>query len=218
MLLIICDNNNIKFCIIDYNIMSNTIDYNTMSDAITIKNHNDKSMDQYYLNRDEFVYVGIVEETGIFKIRKALKQIILKNRNSSLETEQNNNKFLIDDVAKKINLTINDGYNGEVIKNKLFDLEKYSTTKDKNKKTYFIDKSMSYPLNLEDRIERMIDDINSKMHSSSEIKFLIVPNKNEKRFDDINYVSYVIQSDMQLYENIMKSYGAIKIHDEWIIE
>jgi DNA polymerase III delta prime subunit len=143
--------------------------------------YNFDSVMQYYTDREENFIVGIIEKNlhkinfddddDIFKIRKPIIKNINKKRATGMPTltgavcaTANDKKVLLDLLNKlsnkKIDKTKKNGTKDELclnIKNILLDLEKYSTSKDGNKKTYMMipanHPKYDFPYNLEDRVK-----------------------------------------------------------------
>jgi hypothetical protein len=134
---------------------------------------------EYYDKKDEADYVGIIDKPvgrkktvveemdDVFKIRHSREKVLDKKRGTGIPSlkgavcfSSKDKKYLIK-IAKKIGLTDfptdtrTDICNA--IRLRLLYLEKYSTDKEANKKTYLIIPSnhpkYQFPLNLEDRIE-----------------------------------------------------------------
>ena len=108
------------------------------------------------------------------------------------------------------------------IHKRLFDLEKYSTSKQKNKFTYLIVPSnhptIPFPLNLEDRQKHVLTGIQKKTRTAVNCKINI--NKLPKgNFSDIKYVSYdlVFDHTMDKFADILEYYHAKKIDNTWVI-
>jgi hypothetical protein len=120
-------------------------------------------------------------------------------------------------VAEKLNLVIDDKNIFNNICYKLFDLEKYSTTKDKNKMIYLIVPKNDFPLNLEDRVDYIINNIQHKTGSAINAKINII--SVEGRFNDINYVRYQILFDdtMDKFKDVMELHDATQKENKWII-
>lgn len=203
------------------------------------------SVQEYYDSREEFDYVGIIDQEStkrkvknvdeikdIFKIRKKRPKILAKKRETGIPSfkgavcDTSKDKTFLMDISKKLNITLTDlsvrKLICNLIKNRLFDLEKYSTSKDKNKMTYLIIPSnhpiYKFPLNLEDRVKYIINDIKRETHTS--INPIIHVIKGQGKFPDINYVSYEIEfdKDMDKYKTIMELHGAIRKNNSWIID
>lgn len=105
---------------------------------------------------------------------------------------------------------------------KLFALEKYSTTKDKNKMTYLIipanHPTIPFPLNLEDRVKFILDNIQRETRVPLDVKIKV--NASNGKFKDIKYVWYLVEfeNSMNKFEDVLKQYGAEKKGGKWIIK
>lgn len=210
----------------------------------TSKNYDFDSIQEYYDSRDEFEYVGIIDQEYTrrkirksdelkdeFKIRNKRPKILSKKRETGVPSfkgavckTSKYKKFLLN-IAEKLNLVIKDSKIRldicDTIRDKLFDLEKYSTSKDKNKMTYLIvpanHPKIPFPLCLEDRIKYILNDIKRQTRSSIEPSLEVI--NTTGRFDDIKYVKYkiIFDSSMDRFKDILESHGAKKIDNEWII-
>ena len=225
-------------------------DINVPSNSVTqfkLESYDFNSVYDYYEYRDEFKYVGIIDQgksirltsdgknviEDEFKIRNARPKFLEKKRESGVPTFKgavcktakdkksllniaNTLKINVKNIGKRTNICDN-------IRDKLFDLEKYSTTADKNKQTYLIIPSnhptIPFPLNLEDRIKNIINSIQKETRSTLNFKIHIDLIKNG-RFPDIKYVSYRIEfsKEMDKFKEYIETYGATKIGDKWIIK
>ena len=141
---------------------------------------------EYYNNREENFIVGIIDknnnkniidEDDIFKIRPKLSKNLQKKRGTGITTFKGTvctsykNKRELINLIKKIDssFTKTSETNKLVlckhIQTKLLELEKYSTTKQQNKKTYMIIPNNHllyiFPYNLEDRIKYVLNKINN---------------------------------------------------------
>lgn len=202
------------------------------------------SIQYYYDERDEFDYVGIIDQESTrkkikkpeeikdeFKIRQRRPRILSKKRETGIPSfkgavcKTSKNKKLLMSIAEKLNITTFDSNARtdicDVIRDKLFDLEKYSTTADGNKMTYLIvpanHPTIPFPLNLEDRMKHILNTIQRETRTTIDAKIDVIPRKG--RFEDIKYVSYklIFESNMDKYSEIMKSQGAQKQNGKWII-
>ena len=161
----------------------------------------DEVMD-YYDNREEFKYVGIVdreinrgktklynEVEDVFKLREKREKILEKKRGTGIPSIKgavcatSKQKEYLEDVAKLLGLKITpkDTTRYSIckkIKEKLIEHEKYA--KGKNKITYIMipsnHETLKFPLNIEDRNIYLQNKINQIL--SSTIKFNIKENKN----------------------------------------
>jgi hypothetical protein len=141
-----------------------------------MKEYDFASVMNYYDNREENKYVGIIEkdlsrkkniETGleqdIFKIRERRSKILDKKRGTGIPSLKGavcttKDKPYLEAVAKELNVVIDDNSRLGIchhIRDKMLELEKYATTTDKNKKTYIMIPAnhldYKFPYNLEDR-------------------------------------------------------------------
>ena len=160
---------------------------------------------EYYEKRDENFIIGIIDknvnkltstEPDLFKIRPAREKVLDKKRGTGIPTFKGavcttakDKNFLLNLIKKIPNITQNEINNIKKmtrekicneIKYKLLYLEKYSTSKDKNKVTYvMIPKDhpvYPFPYNLEDRIKDTIKNINKYIDNNIDI--LVKKNKD----------------------------------------
>ena len=151
---------------------------------LAIATYDFESVQEYYDSRDEFDVVGIIDQESSrkkirrleeikdeFKIRNKRPKILAKKRETGIPSfkgavcRTSKNKKSLIKLAKKINLdTV--GMTGRsdicnIVKDKLFDMEKYSTSSDGNKMTYLIipynHPIYPFPLNIEDRIKFVLN-------------------------------------------------------------
>jgi superfamily II DNA or RNA helicase len=192
---------------------------------------------EYYSNRDENFIVGIIDknlnknisdEDDIFKIRPPLLKYINKKRGSGIVSFKGTVCYTYEDKTylfnllkklnainckEKTNLNFNIKDKNAIcksIQNKLLELEKYSTSKDNNKKTYIIipynHPKYIFPYNIEDRILYIINNINKII--GHEIKYNV--NKNNSNYiiniqneDKLSYVKHILNKyDFKLNNNI----------------
>ena len=199
-------------------------------------NYDFETVMNYYDERDENKYVGIIEkdksrkknlETGldqdVFKIREKRAKILDKKRGTGIPSLKGavcttREKDYIAKVIKELKIDTKEKTREtlcDIIKNKMLELEKYSTGADK--KTYMMIPAnhplYPFPYNLEDRskhIKDKIKEINSKI--DIEIK------KNK------NIITMFIKDDKLFKDNesdikkIIDKYGAKKEKDNYIIE
>lgn len=169
------------------NIKSNINDENNVKQQN--KSYDYESVLDYYNDRDENFIVGLIDKNfnklasnddDLFKIREPIIKSHNKKRGTGIPTFKGavcstakDKKYLISLVKKIPNITKKDidrienltrEYICNELKEMLLKLEKYSTTKDGNKKTYFmipIDHPYyAFPYNLEDRVKDRIKQIN----------------------------------------------------------
>jgi len=214
---------------------------------IKISTYDFGSVHDYYEYRDDFKYVGIIDqnkavapagqtgpiELDEFKIRDARPKFLVKKRESGVPTFKGavcktaKDKKALLNIATTLKIsTKNIGKRNNIcntIRDKLFDLEKYSTTADKNKLTYLIIPSnhpiIPFPLNLEDRIKNIINSIQKTTKTTVDCK-IHVDQLAPGRFSDIKYVEYRLEftKEMDKFKDLMEAIGATKVGDKWIIK
>ena len=179
----------------------------------------DKVLD-YYMDRDEFFIVGIIDKNlnklattdeDLFKIREPRAKILEKKRGTGIPTLKgavcstskekpyllklmeklpNVDKKEIDSIKKSKRESL-----CNFIKDKLLFLEKYATSADKNKKTYVMipydHPFYKFPYNLEDRIKNYLGQIKSIVSRDIDIK--TIKSKNGVFLDQKNLPSYKIE-------------------------
>lgn len=211
----------------------------------TIKTYDFDSVLEYYDSRDEFDFVGIIDQESTrkkirqpdeikdeFKIRQKRPKVLAKKRETGVPSfkgavcsTSKDKQFLLN-IAKKLNLDLKESdvrnYICDAIKDKLYDLEKYSTTKDNNKMTYLIipanHPTIPFPLNLEDRSKQILNNIQRDTRTTISPKINVTKLK-KGRFPDIKYVKYeiVFDKNMDKFADIMELNGAVKEGNQWII-
>jgi DNA polymerase III delta prime subunit len=174
-------------------------------DNVKVQNeYNFEDTIDYYENRDENFIIGIIDintnklaynEPDLFKIRYP-KTKNEKKRGTGIQTFKGavcatakDKNYLIKIIKKIPDITkteidrINKLTRNEIcdeLKNKLLYLEKYSTTKDKNKMTYVMIPSnhpiYPFPYNLEDRLKLLIKKISN---IKSDIEILVKKQKDD---------------------------------------
>ena len=202
------------------------------------------SIQEYYDSREEYDYVGIIDQSRVrrktdidviqdeFKIRQQRPKVLTKKREVGVPSfkgsvcSTSKDKQLLINISKKLNIDTKNSTTRldicDIIRNKLFDLEKYSTTKDKNKKTYLIipanHPTIPFPLNLEDRTKHILNDIQKQSRTIVSPKIIVTPLKNGQ-FKDIKYVSYRLEFDksMDRFGDILSNFGAKKVGNQWIL-
>jgi len=201
-----------------------------------------ESVKDYYDNRDEFKYVGIIDKTSnrkksitpqfdIFKIRPKREKILVKKRGTGIPSfkgavcSTSKNRESLIKMAQLLGLNVKHIETRieicNVIKNEMLFLEKYGTQKDKNKFTYMmIPKDhpvYEFPYNLEDRIDYIINNI--KQETDSEISMTkkkegngIFDNKRSK--DLVRYVLTI--KDDKKHGKIFAKNGFKLNKGEWV--
>lgn len=148
----------------------------------------DRAM-EYYANRKENDIVGIIDKepnkkklktfnelVDVFKLREKLKINSSKKRGTGIHTLTGSvcynsySKSYLKNIIKNLGIDAENETRDDtcvVIRDKLLELEKYSTGKDK--RTYIIipydHPHYPFPYNLEDRVEYIINDINGSINS-----------------------------------------------------
>ena len=206
--------------------------------------YNFKNVIEYYDLKPEYDYIGIIDKgTGkkiavgeinpdIFKLRQKRDKILIKKRGTGIptltgafcETAKTKDelldlvKFLNIDI-KKLNKDISNSRTNlcNLIRNRLLYLEKYSTTKDKNKFTYMIIPEnhpiYPFPLNLEDRIVYILKKITDKIpfeiiHSIDKKTDGIFESKRDKSLPKyIIFIDKDKNKDIQKYDNFLLNLG-----------
>ena len=210
---------------------------------------------KYYESREENDYVTIVDGDGgknidsnkindvhkikdVHKIREKRPKFLKRKRQTGIPSfkgsvcaTSKSREYLLD-VLRKVGVT-DDVYDSikreticDMIYNRMYDLEKYSTKKDGNKLTYLIvpfnHPNIPFPLNLEDRLKSIINDVSKKINRKLNLKIQTIPlkNNNNNKFSDIKYVKYIVKiSDMAVdnFGKVLEEYGGEKKGSEWII-
>jgi hypothetical protein len=190
----------------------------------------DKVMD-YYMDRDEFIIVGIVDknlnklasvEDDLFKIRPPRAKILEKKRGTGIPTLKgavcstskskphllkllaklpNVKESEIDSVKKSTRENL-----CNFIRDKLLYLEKYGTSSSKNKMTYVMIPSdhptYMFPFNLEDRVKYFVTKLKSIVER--QIDFKTVKGKEGSFMKETNLQSYTIVFDDNKYTQAVK--------------
>lgn len=190
----------------------------------------------YYSNKEDFVFIGIIdrpkiskstEQTSIdvFKLRpRQGKTVGQKKRGIGIFSlkgsvcETSRDKNLLIRIANTIGVTNLDKYKKtrtdicNIIRARLLYLEKYTT--DKNKLTFMIIPSnhaiYTFPLNLEDRIDHIINEFKNNLTSNQELNYNVKKSDNGI-FEGIRHKSlpkYILEiknTDPEL-ESLFKKY------------
>jgi hypothetical protein len=194
-----------------------------------IEQYNFENVMEYYDNRDEYNYVGFVDKDKlgeeVFKLREKRDKILEKKRGTGIQSLQGavcstskTKKYLIK-VAKQLGIEIKNKLIREnlcnEIKEKMLELEKYSTGKDKI--TYIMipenHKLYEFPYNLEDRVEFVINKLRKSINLNLEIN-----TESKKVNKNMNYI-IIINDNIKLneYIDILNSMNAIKKGGKWEI-
>ena len=186
------------------------------------------SVMDYYDNRKEFDYVGIIDKESIkqkdrehdelqsvFKIRDKRPKLIKKHRETDLPSLKGavcttKDKDYINKVAKALDISIEKSTRFglcQSIKDALLHKEKYS--KGKNKMTYvMIPKNhevYQFPYNLEDRVEYIIEQIkqNIKFKINIDVKEIIVKKLTEYKIT----INHSNKEELKKFTPLFESLG-----------
>lgn len=203
------------------------------------KSYDFDSVADYYSGRKEFSIVGIIDKEpnkkklktfdeldDVFKIREKRKHDVSKKRGTGIQSmngtvcHNSQSRTSLNYIMKKVGLISTSKSRIDVcndIRSKLLDMEKYGTTKNGDKLTYVVIPSnhptLTFPYNLEDRTEYIIDKINSKIHEDLKIN---VTNKLEH--GKMTYkITFKNSDKLNDYQDFLKSVGAVLVKTEWII-
>lgn len=202
-----------------------------------------ESVREYYDNRDEFEFVGIIDKEvsrrknkrleemdDVFKVREQRAKILDKKRGTGIPSfkgavcSTSKNKQYLEELASKINVDVADLETRtdicDMIKNKLLELEKYS--RGKKKITYIMipknHPQYPFPYNLEDRVVAKIDEIKNRIRFKIDInvveeKFQSGPNKGFFQFK----IEIKHNNKLNEFENIFNELGAKLEKNKWTI-
>lgn len=200
---------------------------------------------EYYDVRDEFEFVGIIDKElsrrkskrpeemkDVFKIREKRNKILEKKRGTGIPSLKgavcatSKNKEYLESISKMLKVKIEKADTRTQICNKVRDmmleLEKYSTTKDKNKFTYMMIPSnhpeYPFPYNLEDRVKFISDKLRADIKYKINISVKADKAKSGSNKGKAVYI-ITIKSDKSLkeYESLLKEYNAKINNKETII-
>jgi hypothetical protein len=211
---------------------NNIIDISSDKEESSKSHYDFDSIMDYYDNRNEYKYVGIIdkeinrrksklESDDIFKIRENRAKILDKKRGTGIPSLHGavcataKSKEYLNKVAKDLDIKLKESDMRttvcEQIRNKLLELEKYATGK--NKMTYIMipadHPTYEFPYNLEDRVEYISDKLNNEI----KIKFDLSIKKNKD-----NYIITIKDNPkLKEYNSILTKYKAKLNKNEWII-
>ena len=192
--------------------------------------YNFDDTDFYYDKRTENKYVGILDKNKkkrVFKLREKRKKILEKKRGVGIPSAKGavcttaKDRDELVDIAKELKIKVKDNMKKsnicEEIQRKLLLLEKYS---EGDKKTYIIipvnHEEFEFPLNLEDRISYIKEQLNSNIEN---LEFDVKKEKNgvflNKRSRE--YVKYIIEvKGTNLIKNneILESFKFKKVNND----
>lgn len=192
--------------------------------------YNFDDTDFYYDKKTENKYVGILDKNKkkrVFKLREKRKKILEKKRGVGIPSAKGavcttaKDRDELVDIAKELKIKVKDNMKKsnicEEIQRKLLSLEKYS---EGDKKTYIIipvnHEEFEFPLNLEDRISYIKEQLNSNIEN---LEFDVKKEKNglflNKRSRE--YVKYLIEvKGTNLIKNneILESFKFKKVNND----
>lgn len=197
----------------------------------------------YYENRDEYKYVGIIDKEisrrknkqseeikDVFKIRDKRSKILDKKRGTGISSLfgavcfSSKSKELLRKISDELKIDLKNDTTRismcDRIRDKLLLMEKYSTGK--NKMTYIMIPSnhpqYPFPYNLQDRVEFIKNKITDKIKFKLDIT---VKTEKKKTGDEKGNPSYkiIIKNDDKLkeFDILLKSFGAVLIKNDWTI-
>jgi hypothetical protein len=199
----------------------------------------DSVMD-YYDNRDEFKYVGIIDKelsrrktkqiqelNDVFKIREKRSKILDKKRGTGIPSLKGavcsvaKDKEYLDKLAKALNVTNEKGDTRtsicDKIKERMLYLEKYGTDKEGNKMTYVMIPAnhpiYPFPYNLEDRIKIITDKIKKEIT----IKYNMTIDKEKKKDEFVYKIKIEDSGKLDEYSDFLTNLKFKKDKKEWIL-
>ena len=201
---------------------------------------------EYYDPRPEFIYVGIIDKESarrknksidelqdVFKIREKRGKILEKKRGTGIPSltgavcSTSKNRKYLEKIAKKIDIKLTGVETRtnicEKIKNKLLFLEKYSTTKKKNKVTYIMipknHPKYIFPYNLEDRVEYIVDKIREKIKFKLDINIKSIKH-SEGIYKNLTIYEITIKHNTRLddFKEFLKSLGGKLVKGNWVLK
>jgi hypothetical protein len=192
----------------------------------------------YYEERDENFIVGIIDknlnklaysDNDLFKIREPRAKKLDKKRGTGIPTLKGSTcttkekGYLINLIKKLPNIskeeiektkTLSREILCNTLKEKLLYLEKYSTTKDKNKMTYVMipidHPEYEFPYNLEDRVKYKINEINKLAGRKVDVDVKKNKLEYELTFKNDKFIDPVKKDIEKLGFNLNKN--------EWLLE
>jgi hypothetical protein len=216
--------------------------YKEESQKKDIVGYNFNDILDYYEDRDENFIVGIIDknfnklasqDTDLFKIREPIVKQITKKRGTGIPTfkgavcsTSKDKEYLMNLIKKIPNITkeeikriekLTREFICNELRDKLLYLEKYSTSKDKNKMTYvMIPKNhpiYEFPYNLEDRIKDRINTINKIIGRNINVD--VIKNKDK----EISYkLEFVNEKFLKDYEKQLLDLNCSLEKNKWILE
>ena len=248
--IILTNNVNLKnFITKNYTIVENkNIENKNIENKRTLKkSYNFENTMNYYNSRDENDIIGIIDknlnkytldESDLFKIRKKRMKFLDKKRGTGIPTlkgavctskEKNYLisilKYIPNIKSKESNIVQKTRQKICVyIKNKLLYAEKYSTSENKNKKTYmmipFDHPFYKFPYNLEDRVKDTLKKLKTLIKTNISFKTHKLKGGifNKERSDKYVFYNIIVQNtnNLKKYSTEIKKLGGILNKKEWI--
>jgi superfamily II DNA or RNA helicase len=221
------------------------VDQETISYVKQKNEYNFTDVFEYYDKKDEAEYVGIIDKPvarkktvsqdleDVFKIRQSRAKILDKKRGTGIPSlkgavcfSSKDKKFLVK-IAKKIGLidipTDTRINICEAIRLRLLYLEKYSTEKDGNKKTWMIIPSnhlkYPFPFNLEDRIDYIKNTLQEKMPTALAVEKVEKKNGIFEDVRDEKFIKYELKikfkPEWEIYKEIFVKLDFILENNIW---
>lgn len=221
------------------------VDEKIISAAPTINNYDFNDAFEYYEKKPEAPFVGIIDKPvarkktisekldDVFKIREARTKKTNKKREIGLPSlkgsvcfSSKDKKYLIK-IAKKIGLedipTETRTEICDAIRLRLLYLEKYSRNKDNNKMTWMIIPNnhpiYPFPLNLEDRVEYIMNIIQSKIPTEIKMDVKELPNGIFEDMRDNKFVRYMMKlenrDEWEIYTDFFIKHGFVLENGVW---
>ena len=240
------------------NYIHNTAEYKSYKETQQVSDMDDEapsfislhydfdSVLEYYDSRDEYDYIGIIDQASNkkrvrdgesiqdeFKIRSRRPKVLEKKRETGVPSfkgavcRTSKDKQFLMKIAEKLELDVSDDAARvdicDKIQAKLYDLEKYSTSKDGNKFTYLIVPAnhpsplYRFPVNNEDYSKLILNNIQRETRTTISPEIRII--KTKGKFKDIKYANMeiIFDKNMDKFADILKKRGAVKKDQKWII-
>jgi superfamily II DNA or RNA helicase len=221
------------------------VDHDTINYVKQKNEYNFTDVFEYYDKKNEAEYVGIIDKPvarkktvsqdleDVFKIRHSRAKILDKKRGTGIPSlkgavcfSSKDKKFLVK-IAKKIGLidipTDTRINICEAIRLRLLYLEKYSTEKDDNKKTWMIIPSnhskYPFPFNLEDRIDYIKNTLQEKIPTAITVEKIEKKNGIFEDVRDDKFIKYELKikfkPEWEIYKDIFIKLGFILENNIW---
>lgn len=229
----------------EYKKYKETVKSKKLEQTKSAKSYDFESVMEYYDSREEFEFVGIIDKieehkkltqaednSDVFKIRERRSKILEKKRGTGIPSLKGavcsnaKSREYLDKILAKLKLSAGENEFRisicEKIKNALLLLEKYATTKDKNKMTYVMipknHPTFEFPYNLEDRVQHIINKLKSETKKPLETS---VKTDKKKSGPEKGYPSYVITikdfAGSEEFKNVFEQHKATKVGNNWTI-